>query len=147
MKLRARIVIEGVLHKNRYLDNAYLSMGSRSLRTTGPYTEQYALFSRQHAHGDLQDVIESVYEQEMLEMSRSNTYMGMWQIWQATNVLGRPIQSIFPDRGSQAFRSDFNQLCVPYNQRLRNKEPYYIMWTPTVQNGKIQHFVPLLKRK
>ena len=100
-----------------------------------------------HAHGDLQDVIESVYEQEMFEMSQSNTYMGMWQIWQATNVLGRPIKSIFPDRGSQAFRSDFNWLCVPYNQWLRNKEPYYNMWTPTVQNGKIQHFVPLLKRK
>ena len=103
IELRARIVIEGVLHKNRYLDNAYLSMGSRSLRTTGSYTEQYALFSGQHAHGDLQDVIKSVYEQEMLEMSWLNTYMGMWQIWQATNVLGRPIKSIFPDRGSQAF--------------------------------------------
>ena len=146
VELRARIVIEGVINKNRYLDNAYLSVGSSCVRSTGSYTEQYALFSGQHAHGDLQDVIESVYEQEMVEMSQTNTYMGMWQIWQATNVLGRPIKSIFPDRGSQAFRADFNRLCVPYNQRLRNKEPFYIMWTPTVQNGKIQHFVPLLKK-
>ena len=145
VELRARIVIKGVLNKNRYLDNTYLSLGSSCIRSGGTYTEQYALFSGQHAHGDLQDVIESVYEEEMVEMLQSNTYMGMWQIWQSTNVLGRPIKSIFPDHGSPAFRSDFNRLCVPYNAWLRNKEPYYIMWTPTVSNGKIQHFVPLLK--
>ena len=127
--LRAKIVVEGVYNKQRYLDNNYLSMGSNSLRTEGSYSEQYALFSGQYAHGNIEDIIESVYEKEMLEMSQKNTHMGMWQIWASTNVIGRPIMSIFPDRGSPAFRSDFNRLCVPYLAQLRKKEPIYIMWT------------------
>ena len=144
--LRAKIVVEGVYNKQRYLDNNYLSKGSNSLRTEGSYSEQYALFSGQSAHGNIEDIIESVYEKEMLEMSQKNTHMGMWQIWASTNVIGRPIMSIFPDRGSSAFRSDFNRLCVPYLAQLRKKEPIYIMWTPTVYHGPIQHFVPLLKK-
>ena len=128
------------------LDNNYLSMGSNSLRIEGSYSEQYALFSGQYAHGNIEDIIESVYEKEMLEMSQKNTHMGMWQIWASTNVIGRPIMSIFPDRGSPAFRSDFNRLCVPYLAQLRKKEPIYIMWTPTVHHRPIQHFVPLLKK-
>ena len=83
-------------------------MGSNSLQTEGSYSEQYALFSGQYAHGNIEDIIESVYEKEMLEMSQKNTHMGMWQIWASTNVISRPIMSIFPDRGSPAFRSDFN---------------------------------------
>ena len=43
----------------------YLSMGSNSLRTEGSYSEQYALFSGQYAHGNIKDIIESVYEKEM----------------------------------------------------------------------------------
>ena len=63
------------------------------------------------SHGDLQDVIESVYDNEMLAMCKPGKYMGMWQIWAASNVLGRPIRSVFPMRGSAAFHSDFNRLC------------------------------------
>ena len=144
--LRAKIVVEGVYNKQRYLDNNYLSMGSNSLQTEGPYSEQYALFSGQYAHGNIEDIIESVYEKEMLEMSQKNTHMGMWQIWASTNVISRPILSIFPDRGSPAFRSDFNRLCVQYLAQLRKKEPIYITWTPTVHHGPIQDFVPLLKK-
>ena len=144
--LRAKIVVEGVYNKQRYLDNSYLSVGSKSLRIEGSFSEQYALFSGQYAHGNIEDVIESVYEKELLEMSHKNTHMGMWQIWASKNVLGRPIMSIFPERGSATFRSDFNQLCVPYVGKLRKKQPIYIMWTPTVHHGRIQHFVPLLKK-
>ena len=38
--LRAKIVVEGVYKKQRYLDNNYMSMGSNSLRTEGSYSEQ-----------------------------------------------------------------------------------------------------------
>ena len=144
--LQAKIVVKGVYNKQRYLDNNYLSMGSNSLQTEGSYSEQYALFSGQYTHGNIEDIIKSVYEKEMLEMSQKNTHMGMWQIWTSTNVISRPIMSIFLDRGSPAFRSDFNWLCVPYLAQLRKKEPIYIMWTPTVHHGPIQHFVPLLKK-
>ena len=108
--LRAKIVVEGVYNKQRYLDNSYLSMGLNSLQNESSFTEQYALFSGQYAHGNIDEIIECVYEKEMLEMSHKDTHMGMWQIWASTNVTGRPIMSIFPDRGSAAFRSDFKSV-------------------------------------
>ena len=146
VELRARIVVEGVCNRYKYLDNAYLTLGSNSLRQQGTFTEQFALFSGQYAHGDLQDVIESVYDNEMLAMCKPREYMGMWQIWAASNVLGRPVCRVFPMHGSPAFHSDFNRLCVPFNAQLRKREPVVIMWTPTVLNGRIHHFVPLLKK-
>ena len=122
-----------------------MTIGSNCLRQQGTFTEQYALFSGQYAHGDLQDVIESVHQNEMLAMCRPREYIGMWQIWAATKVLGRPVHSVFPMHGSAAFHSDFNRLCVPFNTQVRKKEHVVIMWTPTVHNGRIHHFVPLLK--
>ena len=86
VELRARIVIEGVYNKRRYLDNDYLALGSNSVRQKGTFTQQYALFSGQYAHGELLDVIESVYDNEMLAMCKPHEYMGMWQIWAATNL-------------------------------------------------------------
>ena len=145
VELRARIVVEGVYNRPRYLDNDYLAVGSKSLRKKGTFTKQYVLFSGQYAHGDLQDVIESVYDNEMLAMCKPRSYMGMWQIWAASNVLGRPVCSVFPMRGSAAFHSDFNRLCVPFGTQLRKRQPVIVMWTPTVLNGRIHHFVPLLK--
>ena len=146
VELRVRIVVEGVYNKPRYLDNDYLSLGSNFLRQQGTFTEQYTLFSGQYAHGDLQDVIESVYDNEMLAMCKPHEYMGMWQIWAATNVLARPVRSVFPMHGSDAFHADFNRLCVPYSSQFRRKKTVVIMWTPTVINGRIHHFVPLLKK-
>ena len=70
VELRARIVVEGVSNRHRYLDDNYLTLGSKCLRQQGTFTEQYALFSGQYAHGDLQDVIESVYDNEMLAMCK-----------------------------------------------------------------------------
>ena len=91
------------------------------------------------------DVIESVYDNEMLAMCKPCEYMGMWQIWAATNVLGRPVHSVFPMHGSPAFCSDFNRLCVPFKTQFRKRESVVVMRTPTVLNGRIHHFVPLLK--
>ena len=130
VELRARIIVEGVYNKPWYLDNNYLGLSLNSLRQQGTFTEQYALFSGQYAHGDLQDVIESVYDNDMLTMYKPHEYMGMWQIWAATNVIARPVRSVFPMCGSDAFCSDFNRLCVPYSSQFRRKETVMIMWTP-----------------
>ena len=146
VELRVRIVVEGVFNRPWYLDNDYLALSSHSLRRQGTFTDQYALFSGQYAHGDLQYVIESVYDNEMLSMCKPHEYMGMWQIWAATNVLTRPVKSVFPMHQSEAFLSDFNRLCASFNTQARRKEVVIIMWTPTMIKGRIHHFVPLLKK-
>ena len=68
----------------------------------------------------------------------------MWQIWSASSVIGRNIRSVFPMRGGEAFRSDFNRIVVPIHELNREKHPLNIMWTPVVENGSIIHFGPLL---
>ena len=81
-----------------------------------------------------------------MQLKDDGNFMGMWQLWAASNVIGRPIRSVFPHRGSHAFRSDFNRLCVPLKHRCRNCVLLNIMWTPMRVNGGIIHFVPLLRK-
>ena len=71
--------------------------------------------------------------------------MGMWNIFQCANVLGRPLKMAFPLRGSDAFRQDFN--CTIYTLQVaqRSKEPLTLMWTPMHVGGEVNHFVPPLK--
>ena len=97
--------------------------------------------------GDLDDIVKSIYDTGMVQIRNDGTFMGMWQLWVAANVIGRPIRSVFPEHGSYQFRSDFNRFCVPLNERCRKHVPLSIMWTPVTPNGTIVHFVPLLRKK
>ena len=54
--------------------------------------------------------------------------------------------SVFLERGSKSFCSDFNRMLVPINERFCNRECLYIMWTPVMANGQIIHFIPLIKK-
>ena len=82
----------------------------------------------------------------MMQQRLDGSFMGMWQLWAACNVIGRPIRSMFRDRGSHSFRSDFNRLCVPLYKRCQIHLPLNIMWTPMQVNGDIIHSVPLLHK-
>ena len=77
VELRARIVVEAVCNRPQFLDNNYLRLGCNCCRQQGTFTEKYAFFSGQYAHSDLQDVIESVYDNEMLAMCKPCEYMGI----------------------------------------------------------------------
>ena len=113
------LVIEGVKNKSHYLDNSHLSLGATHIHGRGTFPQQYAMFSGQQfpTCGDLDDIVESIYDTEMVQIINDGTFMGMWQLWAAANVIGRPIRSVFPECGSYQFRSDFNRLCVPLNER------------------------------
>ena len=71
--------------------------------------------------------------------------MGIWYLFQAANVLSRPIQSVFPIRGSSNFRNNFNHIVYPLHDAQRNREVLKVMWTPINVGGTVNHFVPLLK--
>ena len=125
-----------------------MSLGATHIHGRGTFSQQYAMFSGQQfpTCGDLDDIIESIYDTEMVQIRNDGTFMGMWQLWAAANVIGRPIRSVFPECGSYQFRSDFNRLCVPLNERCRKHVPLSTMWTPVTPNGTIVHFVPLLRK-
>ena len=148
-EIRAHIVAEGIRNKELYLDNNYLTHGTTHIHQWGTFPQQYVMFSGQFIPpaGNLDDLMGVIYDKEMFEICKEGTYMGMWQLWAASNIIGRPIQSIFPERGSKQFRCDFNRLVVPHDTRKRNWPPLNIIWTPVSLNGQIIHFVPLLQKK
>ena len=147
-EIHLRLVIEGVQNKSHYLNNDYLSLGTTHIHHKGTFPQQYALFSGQQypSRGNVEEIVEAIYDTEMVQLKNDGNFMGMWQLWATSNVIGRPIRSVFPHRGSKAFRSDFNQLCVPLKHRCRNCVPLNIMWTLMRVNGDIIHFVPLLRK-
>ena len=146
VEIRSKIVMESVLHKDMYLSNEYLAEGVEVLRDDVTFPEVYAMFSGQNAAGLSENVIESVYEQEVMGLTRNGCYMGIWQLFAAANILGHPVRSVFPLRGSETFRRDFNRICLPLDGRQKKTKPITIMWTPTVNNGPVYHFVPLLQQ-
>ena len=117
-----RLLIEGIQNKDKYLDNEYLKLGATHIHGRGTFLQQYALFTGQNLPqcGSLEETVEIIYDRDILDLRKEGSYTGMWQIWQACNVIGRPIRRVFPMRGSKAFRSDFNRLCIPMDVWKQN---------------------------
>ena len=116
------MLIEGIQNKDKYLDNEYLKLRATHIHGRGTFPQQYALFTGQNLPqcGSLEETVEIIYDRYILDLRKEGSYTGMWQIWQACNVIGRPIRSVFPMRGSKAFRSDFNRLCIPMDVWKQN---------------------------
>ena len=149
--IRTKIVIEGVLKKHRYLNEDYLRMGSNPQQDDKILSCVFAEFSGNYKAEEMNqqgqevtNMIETVYKRDMLQVRKLGAEMGMWQIFQASNILGRPIVSVFPERGNPSYRNYFNRTVFPWNKEHRCNQPLTIMWTPSTAGGPINHFVPLL---
>ena len=83
---------------------------------------------------------------EIYSCARLGTYIGLWQLAQASSVLGIPLHTIFPVRGQSTIRNDFNRMFFPVNYPPTNdNEPIVIMWTGLSHGTAPVHFVPLLQ--
>ena len=104
-EIRVRLVIESVKNKGMYLDNEYLKLEAARVHKRGTFPQQYALFTGQNlpSYGSIDETVEVIYDRDILDLRKDGSYTGMWQIWQACNIIGRPIRSVFPMRGSVAF--------------------------------------------
>ena len=156
--LRMRICREGVLNKERYLNHEYVSYGVTDVPGRSTLPIMYAQFSDYTRHFGCRDgesrndrlqrwatIAEKIYETEVFHSRKRNEYMGVWQILQAANCIGRPICSVYPEIFTVAFRRQLNRVFFPYAAAQREREPIYIMWTSTIAGGRPNHFVPLLK--
>ena len=120
--------MEGIINREYYMDNGYLSKGATLIHSRGTFLQQYALFSGQYFHAvgrNVDDIVNTVYEKELLSLKSEGPFMGMWQLWAACNILQRPIMSVFPERGSKAFHSDFNRMLVPTDERFHKRMPLH----------------------
>ena len=147
LALRAAAVFEAVIHKSYYLDNIYLKYGGTN---DNNLRSQYAVYSG--VYNDVVTIhwnnktIENIYEAEVLEMRRNGSYCGMWQFYQASNIINRPIRSVYPVGFlSENYRKDLNKTAFPIQLHNREEKELAIMWTPMRMEGKPVHFVPLFK--
>ena len=106
--------------------------------------EQFAQYTDNYVPGQQLNV-EQIYKSEMLDIAKDNAYMGIWQMFQAANVIGHPIRSIYPEQSNENIRLDLNRVVYCFHDTQNTSEVLNIMWTPTkVANTRPCHFVPLL---
>ena len=89
-EIRAHIVIEGIKNSTW---TTIISLMVQHIHWRGTFPQQYAMFSGQFIPpaGNLDDLVDVIYDKEMFEICKEGTYMGMWQLWAASNIIGRPI--------------------------------------------------------
>ena len=147
LELRTRIVIDSILNKKHYLSHNFLCKGASSTRED--LAHLYAKFSDHYVNGQriTENTVEYIYSLEMHDCAKVNSYMGLWQIAQAANVLKIPIQSVYPEGGDTLMRQDFNRFFFPVDHSSEScSNMIMIMWTSVLPNGVPSHFVPLLTR-
>ena len=79
-------------------------------------------------------------------MTKEGSYCGMWQFYQAFNIINQPIRSVYlTGFVSEDYRKDLNRIAFPIRLHHREEKELAIMWTPMRMQGKPVHFVPLVK--
>ena len=149
-ELRLLFLREALFNWQRYLDDKYLRVGSKRTykhtklqyvftQYSGEYCPELVLCGRKENREErmkcLESVTDIVYDKEVLALGRSGQYMSIWQVFQA----------IFCNTGSGNYQNDFNRMIYPYEERYRSREPFILFWTWMVEDGPINHFIPLLK--
>ena len=130
----------------KYLDEFYVSQGAVNFYTRGTCPEQYAQYSDNynlHVPFDLH----LLYKQEVLDICHDGAFMGIWQIFQVSNVIRCPVQSIHPRIGNPNVQEDLNRIVFCINNEFNTQKPVKLMWTPMQVNkgSRPCHFVPMLE--
>ena len=148
VELRARIVVEGVLNRNLYLSDDCLERGATCIHKNADLPTVFATFSEYYTPGQKlsTEMISNIYSLEIHSCARIGSYMGLWQLAQASSVIGIPIHTIYPHRPG-TIRNDFHRIFFPvdYPVTTSDDNPLVIMWTGIHQGSVPVHFVPLLK--
>ena len=151
IELRARIALEGIVNKERYLNPNVMNRGSTIVRES--ILEVYGQYSDYYRSGQIltEDTIEYLYCREMHECCKMNSYMGLWQLAQAATVMGLEIKSVYPLFGDPVMRQDFNRSFIPATigtsvGKNEQNTSISIMWTAVRRGSVPGHFVPLLDK-
>ena len=147
LELRARIVIEGVTNKWKYLNDDCLERGASFTHGNADLPTVFTTFSDFYTPGQriTDDTILAIYCLEVHSCAKVGAYMGLWQLAQASTVLQTPVHTIYPVRGDCSIRNDMHRIFFPVEYpTLADDTPIVIMWTGIREGGVPTHFVPLL---
>ena len=144
-EVRTRIVYESVINIDKYLNSEYLQHGANHRYRRGTLAQQYVMYSDNYTAAGWINA-KRIYIQEILDICKDGAFMGVRQILQVANVIGCPIQSVYPDGGNKSIKLNLNWTMCCINNAQNSGNVLKIMWTPMqVGNGRPCHFVPLLK--
>ena len=149
LEIRARMVIEGTLNKEHYISDDCLERGATCIHNNANLPTVFATFSEYYTPGQKlnEEMIRNIYSLELHGCARVGSYMGLWQLSQASSVFGVPIHTIYPNRAG-TIRNDFHRMFFPVDYPVttcENENPIVIMWTGMKHGSVPVHFVPLLK--
>ena len=147
-EIRLNIIKELVSHKDLYLNEECLSRGLECQPKN--ILKSFAMYSDEYEHGAVlaNRVIENIFEQEIMQVRKPKTFMGIWQMFALSSVMRRPIFSVYPKRGNPVVRKDLHRRIEP-REKISNN-PLYIMWTTTRYDmtntyWAPNHFAPVLQ--
>ena len=150
LELRTRIVIDGILQKHQYMSHSCLSRSATLCREHPSLPHIYVTYSDHYVSGQriTENTVEYIYMRELHDVAKVNSYMGLWQIAQASSVIKMPIQSVYPEGTDPIMHQDFNRLFFPVDCDPANcGDMIMIMWTSVQPNCVPAHFVPLLMKR
>ena len=144
-EIRVRIVYEAVTNARFYVNDRYLARGAEIIYPRSGPSKQIAMYSSGYTPPNPVNVGD-IYKNECLEISKRNSYCGLWQICQSANILRRPLWSVYPENLNRSMRLDMHRKFYCINNNYNNKECLHIMWTPmqVSANRYPCHFAPLM---
>ena len=139
-EMRVKIIIESAIHKELYLSQAHLERGIKTSNTT--LAKTYALYSDEFIPNQRlgQEQVEEIYEKEIMNITKDKSYMGIWQIFALSSVLGTPLFAAYPKLGNPVVRLDLHRLVEPREKKSTNTK--YLMWTTTRKDMHKTNWIP-----
>jgi hypothetical protein len=146
-EIRLRIILELILHGDLYLNPDYLRRGEENMtdQLANNLPNNFTMYSGQYEKVNKikrADVIKT-YQSEVTALTIPGSYMGIWEVFALSSILGAKIISVYPNMGNRVVRQDFNRTILP--RMLHTTDAFSVMWTST-RFGEMrdEHFVPNL---
>ena len=149
IEMRVRVLKEGFKNIDLYLDHNYLCRGYDF-----PYVDDVSLPEIYATYCSFYDpaviltkeLVTEYYKREMFNLRHFSSESGIWQFHQAANVLGCPIQSVYPHVALSNLWNDFHRLILPSNLDGTGST-VRILWAMCTWNStRFGHLVPLVER-
>ena len=97
--------------------------------------------------------IKEIFETEVINMCRENSWACLWQWHGISSVTKRPIQSVFPDRVASNLKETLTYFIQPCEMlQVVSLSPFHFLWSKmgnTCTSAALfipNHFVPLVSR-
>ena len=132
---------------DNYLSHACLERGATYIHSSTDIPTVFATCSDYYKPDQklTQDAITCIYCMEIYSCSHIGSYMGLWQLTQASTVLGTPLHTIYHVREESTLQNDFHRMFFPVNYpATADNDPVVIMWTGLRPGSVPVYFVPIL---